>query len=290
MKIVFITDLHVKATSGVRTGDYLQDILRKLEWVAEYTNSIGGQCVIGGDVFDTATVTDVVKNQLISVLKKFDKTPYSIWGNHDMRYGGEDFNNMTSLGVLFVSEVLKELTYEDFGDFIMTGGRCPVETVGKPQIAVRHALINMPDTWAMQLDEFRTEDPCVVLMGHDHTSYSEPLLIGDNIRIYRPGSFTRTKRVAEDLRIPRVLVIDTDENMRVTSVAIPTARPTDDLFKLDVGMVEVEDATEAVSYDDLIERISGSSTRKLSFDECLQSVCEPDVIELIHRVENEMKK
>lgn len=290
MKIVFITDLHVKAQSGVRTGDYLQDILNKLEYVVDYTNSIGGQCVIGGDVFDSSTVHDAVKYKLISVLKKFDKVPYCIWGNHDMRYGGEDFNDMTSLGTLFVSGVLNELVYEDFGDFVMTGGRCKVETVGKPQIAVRHALINIPDTWSMTFEDFPTTDKCVVLMGHDHIDYGEPLVLGDNIRIYRPGSFTRTKRVNEDLRVPKMLVIDTDENFRVEYVYIDNARDCNEIFKLDVGMVEVEDVTEVVSYDDLIERIAGASTRKLSFDECLASVGTPDVIELVQRIENENKK
>ena len=289
MKLVFITDLHVKSQSGVRTGDYLADIISKLEYVVEYTNSIDGLCVIGGDIFDSSTVNDAVKHRLISTLRKFKHVPYAIWGNHDMRYGGADFNNMTSLGNLFVSGVLHELSYVDFGNFVLTGGGFKVETVGKPQIAVRHALLNMPDTWAMQLDDFTTEDKCIVLMGHDHTDYAEPLVIGDNIRVYRPGSLTRTKRVNEDLRIPRFLVIDTD-TFRVESFSIPVARDFNDLFKLDVGMVVTEDATEIASYDELIERISGSATKKLSFDECLSEVGGKDVVELIHRIEEEAKK
>ena len=289
MNLVFITDLHIKARSMVRTGDYLADILTKLEYVAEYTNSIDGLCVIGGDIFDSSTVHDAVKYKVISVLKKFNKTPYAIWGNHDMRYGGECFNDMTSLGTLFVSGVLNELVYKDFGGFVMTGGHGKVETVGKPQIAIRHDLLNMPDAWSLTFDDFTTTDKCIVLMGHDHVDYGEPLVIGDNVRVYRPGAFARTKRVNEDLRIPRVLVIDTD-NFRVTSQPIPVARCADELFKLDVGMMPTEDVASSISYDELIASISGSRSKSLSFDECLASVGDANVVDLIMRIESEGKK
>lgn len=287
-KVLFITDLHIKAESGVRVGNYLDDVLDKLDFVANYANENDCTTIFGGDIFDTSTLTDVVKNRLISTLRKFNKTPFTIWGNHDMRYNNHDFDEHTSLYNLLVSGVINLLDKVELDGCIIEGGVGEIDTFGRNHIAVRHGLLNKPDgVWCLSFDEISTLDNCVVLLGHDHTEYDDVKY--GNVTVVRPGSFSRVSREEGSMRNPQMVIIDT-RTLAIEKIPIKNAKPYKEIFKVDSKTVAKETKVEVASYDELIGRISCISSNGPTFEECLEKSNDEEVIELLKRINNERKK
>ena len=69
-KFIFITDLHITSTCSIRTGDVLEDICNKLDYVVKFANKHKMPIVIGGDIFDKPTVPDFVKGSAAKVFRK----------------------------------------------------------------------------------------------------------------------------------------------------------------------------------------------------------------------------
>ena len=51
MQFVFITDTHITSSSKVRTGDVVDDIAAKLQYVVDYCNNHDAILLHGGDLF-----------------------------------------------------------------------------------------------------------------------------------------------------------------------------------------------------------------------------------------------
>lgn len=280
MRFVFVTDLHFKASCGSRTGDLLTDLCTKLQWVIDYCNANGAVLLLGGDVFDRASVSDEVKVRVFSILRRCVGGVVGICGNHDRLYDNPDFNYKTSWQVLVESGLVRDLAEGDidFGGCVVSCG-LPVVDKGKPSLQLYHGFLNREDG----LNTFSFSDiadvyhDCLVLLGHDHQVYSDAEY-SDCVRIVRPGSFQRCKR--DECHVPSVVDISLDGGRWVYSrVIIPVARDIDGLFiTQDVGKV---DSYITGSYDDIIRQLSSVGTGDVSFRELLGSVAAPDVCEYL---------
>lgn len=278
-KILFITDLHIKAECGVRTGNYLDDIISKLEWVVSYSNKNKCIPVFGGDIFDASTVSDTVKNRVIQTFCGFETVPYVIWGNHDMRYNNHNLDEQTSLYNLIVSGVLRVLDKVEIDGCMLNGGIGGIETYGMRQIAVRHAFLNIPDgVWSISFNEMETLDECLLLLGHDHSEHDD--VEYGNVKVIRPGSFGRVKRGDENKRNPQIVVIDT-KDLSYEKIRIETARDHTMIFKVDSTTVAKENKTEVVGYDELIKRISCMKSETITFEECLEKAGDEEVVSFV---------
>lgn len=86
MKLIYIADLHLRPTAPInRKDNYVEAQFKKLDFVIDYTNKVGGKLLIGGDVFDRASnhPSWFLNRVMHSFMKCYEHT-YLIPGNHDL--------------------------------------------------------------------------------------------------------------------------------------------------------------------------------------------------------------
>lgn len=223
-KILFVGDVHLKGSTPIsRKDNYSETILRKLEWVKGYADSIECKNIIFlGDIFDTVNTSLQYFSLCLSTFKQIVDSGinlYTIVGNHDIRYDSIDTLPVTPLGILVKSEAIKlldELVIDDtyikgvhYTDFpsrnlsdtslfsIMVAHRFYEAAFNEEPIS-RHNVID----WCFD----------AYILGHDHRPYVTVEIEENNkhIRVLRPGSLARNSSDQYNrLRKPRVLVFDT---------------------------------------------------------------------------------
>lgn len=276
--LVFITDLHFKASSGTRTGDLLTDLVDKLSWVVGYCNSVDASLLIGGDFFDRPSVPDVVKNRVAPILMQVRNGVYGISGNHDRLYDNPAFNYKTSWMTLVSTGVVRDVDSGDIdlGDVVLSS-RVPIEDKGKPCVFMYHGFLNKDDG----RNTFRFTDigehgnELLICLGHDHKVY-EPLVFDSRTVILRPGSFQRCVRAEESERQPELVHIVVDNGKISYNNIEIDCRDWRLIFGTKEGGVSRSEVH--ASYDDVIKQISGASKTQLSFEDVLRSVGSDDVV------------
>lgn len=281
-RFIFITDLHITSTCNVRTGDVLDDICKKLEYVVDYSNRRDMPIVIGGDVFDKPTVPDFVKAVVARVFRKAEKPIYTISGNHDTLYNNDEFNVRTSYNLFCETGLFEDFTGKtlDLGGCLLTN-ELPLVTHGKPTVCVYHGFWNVEDgRWNCKTSDVNgTTDETVVLLGHDHTVYADEQPTG-NVRVVRPGSFLRGIRVDEQNRVPNMVVVerrDGEWQIRYEPIKCRAASEIFTAKQYAMKPTEVRD-----SYADIIERLKTAKTGEMTLEDALGQVTEREVIDYIN--------
>lgn len=278
-QFVFITDLHLTSSSRVRTGDVVEDLAAKLQFVADYCNHNACALLIGGDLFDKPSVPDFVKSRIAPILMSIEKGVYSIPGNHDLLYSNSEFTYKTSYFVWVSHKVITDV-YEDidFGDVVLSS-QLPLTDKGKPQIVLRHGFLNKEDgPWTVMFDQLITSDPTYVLLGHDHVVY-DPVSITEKVKVFRPGSFLRGIRNDESNRQPCLLHIRVrDGKLQNKLVPIP-CRDAYEIFR--TKEQSVSKSEQHHTYDVIIDQIRNAQKSDLTFEDAISKVATPDVSEFI---------
>lgn len=286
MDYVFITDLHFKSSSKVRSGNVLEDMVRKLKFVVDYCNSYDAALLLGGDIFDKSTVPDFVKSEIAPVLTKVKNGVYAIPGNHDRLYDNPEYNFKTSYNVLVSHGVIEDLTTIDFGDVILTS-EVPVVTKGKPQIVVFHGFLNIEDGRStFHFTDIQTTDNCVVCLGHDHVEY-ETLQYNDTVKIIRPGSFHRDTRVETNFRTPKLVHLRVKDGKILSKFVPIECRDFNEVFT--AKETKITKAQQHDTYEAIIEHIRNAQVTDLTFEQAMSQVAEPDVVEFAIQVLTEEK-
>lgn len=279
MEFVMITDTHFMNSSRVRTGDVLEDLATKLEFVRDYCNEHNCILLHGGDMFNTPSVPDTVKNRLFPIFASFNNDVYAIPGNHDELYNSYDHINKTSYQTLVSSGLIKDLYNKtiDLGECILTSQK-PLITRGKPQICLYHGFLNQDDgNWTFYFQDINTQDPTYILLGHDHVVY-DPLQFLPNVKIIRPGSFHRQTRQAEHLRQPVLVHIRIkDGKLQFKRVEIATARPFSEIFT--AKETNITKAQQHDSYEDIIKQIRDARVGEMTFTQALQQVAPETIVD-----------
>lgn len=294
--VVFITDTHFMRTARVRTGDFLEDCAVKLQWVQEYCNT--NKCVLvhGGDLFNTPSVPDEVKNRIFPIIAGFKYGFYAIPGNHSILYNSYDYMHKTSYQTLVSTGLITDFTNQtlDMGDWILTNQK-PVITRGKPQIGVFHGFLNQEDdNWTFNFQDITSTDPLYVCLGHDHVKY-EPICWMSNTKIFRPGSFVRQTRQEESFRQPEILHIRFRNGKLVhKDIPIGTARHYDEIFN--AKEVVISKAQQQGAYDAIIAQIRNASAGDTTFPQALSQVASEPVQQFAmkllteYRIESQSKR
>ena len=284
---VVITDTHFSASSNVRSGDLLEDLSKKLQFVVDYCNKCDAQLLHAGDLFDKATVPDLVKTKLAPILMKLKYPMLCIQGNHDLLYNNTEFTYKTSLGLWDSHGVINSLQgSQDFGEVIVTS-EVPITAKGKPQIVLYHGFLNKEDgKWSLKFTDIQTKESTMIVLGHDHCQYDD-IQYTSNVRIIRPGSFTRTNRASENQRHPQLVHIRLSGDKLVSKkVAIPS-RAWEEVFK--TKEVKITKSQQHNSYEDVINLIRQSQSNDLSLKDALSQVASPEVVEFAMQVLEEEK-
>lgn len=281
MDLVGIIDPHASSRSNIRTGDILEDVNKKLTFVVDYCNANDATLMIAGDVFDKNQVLDVVKNRIAANLKRLKYKALVIPGNHDLRYNNPDQLEYTSIGNLIITGVVELLTTIDYEDFRITSVK-PLETIGKPQIAMFHGFLNVDDGLnSVYFTDLTTQDPCLCLLGHDHVEY-EPLLVG-TVKVIRPGSFLRGIRNDTNIREPKMVHMRINKDgVKHKLVPITVGRDCAEIFK--TKKVTISKAQQVETYEKIINQIKESQSADMTLKAALELVTTPEVVQFIESV------
>ena len=199
--IAVVGDLHLhSSTPQSRIDDYADtcckklSILRKemLEYKCKYL-------ICPGDIFHVYRErTDFEYNVIQEFLKfKYDGIRvFIINGNHDISNDRIDTIDKSSLGILYLTNVVEPFTDIKFGDKIEVTGVPfpteipPVKDVSKFNICVCHKFYDMlSDKDTLKKEDVKDLGYNVYVMGHDHVVYDLERVY--NSYIVRPGSFMR---------------------------------------------------------------------------------------------------
>ena len=268
---VFITDLHLTTSAGVRTGDPLQDCLDKLSYVIDYANTSGARILIGGDVFDNPTVPYEAYTKVCNVLRRAKEVPLAIKGNHDQLFRCDDNDRKTTLFNAFQMGVLEELSGTiDLGPCYVTSDKSLVNR-DKPQILVFHGFLNIKDgKHTLYADDLvGVTTPTIVLLGHDHVEY-DPVTLG-SCTVYRIGSMFRNRRVETSDRAPKMLDIRVTSSGFVTKLMEIPCRPVAEIFRETVGKSEKVEETDYMSLISELKEVSGEDLKLMSVVERVAS-------------------
>jgi DNA repair exonuclease SbcCD nuclease subunit len=112
MKLIAISDIHVRATAPInRKDDYVEAQFRKLRQVIDYANEIGAPILSAGDLLDKPTIPYWLFNRLTRELRRLDREFYVIPGNHCLKGHTLDALNEGALQSLSETGAIELLTF-----------------------------------------------------------------------------------------------------------------------------------------------------------------------------------
>lgn len=285
VRLFFITDLHITTTCSSRVDSPLDAIIGKLQWVVDYCNRNSASLVMGGDIFDTPTVTFEAYNALVSVLRNVRCGVYVVWGNHDMLYRSVENNRKCTLYTLIESGVVKELctgTDVILGSELALTSSLPLRTRQIPQVLVYHGFLEQRDgLFTVTMSDLlgcESGGMSLVLLGHDHTKYDD-VVLPNGVTVVRCGSFFRNRRDESCRRqVYGVLVECSNGFIQHTLVEVP-ARAPDEVFASKSSQQVADAQLGEVNYDALISSLrSSTGSQDLTFREALCAVAEQAVV------------
>ena len=269
-------------------GNYFEDLCKKLVFFVDSANKMNAVPVCSGDFFDTPSVPDVVKTQLIGILKNLWTPLITVTGNHDRLYGSDERFTRTSLSVMAEAGVLEILnnTVREYPDcyLVPIGPGFPLIPRDKPQLALGHGFFNQVDGLnTIMIQDLQSDGDNVVILGHDHCYY--PPHLYRNTWVLRPGSFARGVRNDSADRIPIMVLVEPAGEQRFKEIPIDVASPVELIFR---GKVSVIKKSE-VSYEALIEQIKTTALEELSLKNLLDTVADEETVGYVMNTLNQIQ-
>jgi len=240
MSVIFFGDPHFDAQTPVsRIDNYAEASLQRLKDILSLAKQNQVQHVMTtGDFFDKYEVSFTYLNEIISVLKDFEKENIIVWsliGNHDLPYNNMSYFKNTPLNTLFTSGLVRHLKkFNEFEDFNVYGiDFTNAEAIkdmqvdkSKTNILIMHYATE--NTVPGESINEGLEKFDFVISGHDHMYY--PLLILDSgTKVFRPGSLLR--RTKEAYNLTRDIVICLFKDKAMTEVKLPNVKPAAEIFR-----------------------------------------------------------
>lgn len=242
-KIIFIPDVHLQEYSPrSRKDNYPSVVLDKLSWVADYANANDAICIFLGDIFNAVNMPMIYMYRCIEVFKKFNKTPYTVIGNHDVPRNNQEMMDRSPLGLLEKVGLINYLQhYEVEGSTVIEGFHYTQQVgptkqltdtkVPMKKICVAHLFYENP----FDLEHNLTVSDCVNLgydyyiLGHDHTRYD--VVEAPGYKVFRIGSLTRGTANENQMARDNVYILeyDTDKDTFI-EVSVPCEKARD-VFK-----------------------------------------------------------
>jgi DNA repair exonuclease SbcCD nuclease subunit len=234
MKIVFATDLHLRYTAPVSRNDdenYFKNILNKIKYLIDFSNSNCDLIIFGGDIFDKPDIPYSLLITFIKELKNSKKPILSIIGNHDIYGYNGDSINKSAIGVLFENKIIKKLDNIVFENekIRIKGIHCFSELIlndykeGYYNIAVIHKPItNLPIPNAIKINDIaETNKYNLLLCGDIH----QPLeYIHANSIILNPGSLARTSIIDKDRDVCFYYIAIENNRIEYKKIKVPFER------------------------------------------------------------------
>ena len=263
--IALVGDLHITYRVRSRKDFYLDSILDKLSYICKSNDLV----ILLGDFFHTSSVSDHIKDYVVTRLKPYASKLFSIIGNHDIISYNADKNmfSRTSINLLNNIGLLKlfnsihvngalDIDSVSFLDYSRESIIVPkINRVdGSVKILVGHMFFNSEADSEMSLfeDNFSNSDYFdYIILGHDHAPAT--YLLNGKTQVIIPGSLARNTSHQYNLqRIPSYCRYDCVTGVVTIEDLSMIAKPSVDIFKdsyLDIS--ECEDSDGRVSLENI---------------------------------------
>lgn len=279
MKLLYLQDSHIKGINPInRKGDYYQDVMTKIKEVIALSQELKVDKVIhGGDLFDSANVSNVMIDEFIDLVESVGIEWQILPGNHDEIGHNWELSKGSSLAHIFRrSVIINELTllpdvkkfdsvlqgfeyYHNIEQDIKEKGLV-CKTKGKGfKIAVLHALVTpkpfLPQVMHIPIKDIKT-DFNVVLVAHNH--YGWGIKGYNGVKFINIGCIGRTG--IDEVKItPTVAYIDT-ETQEIRLIPLKTAKKSSEVF--DIEKVEIAKKFEQ-NIDNFIKSLDSTKFQSL---------------------------
>lgn len=296
MKLVYISDLHLRPTAPInRKDDYVETQFSKLDFLIDKTNEVDGVLVIGGDVFDRAcNHPSWFVNRVIKALNRATKRVEVIPGNHDLiGHSLETFeaNTIATLNFSDSVSVFTEHSVLFYGKSqlhcIPFGSEIRVMPPSLMDDTCPHRIIVMHEPVFENSVPFYMKDGVTVAELEAKYPGYDLYLVGDihipcqKSKTLVSGSMMRMTTVQKEQK-PRFYIIDT-ETLDVETVFFPIE---DDVWKLEL---EVETSSEfKEELKDLAQALADSSDG-IDYPTAVKSIVKPELWNTFDRLINEYK-
>ncbi|MCK9542957.1 MAG: metallophosphoesterase [Novosphingobium sp.] len=246
MKFVYFSDSHIAGKNSVnRLGDYFSDCMAKLdECITIYKKEKCSFMIIGGDIFNSNTVSNSVVDEFLDRIEKNNINVKVIYGNHDLVNCNLEMSKSTSLAHMMRRS--KNITlldeYEDNTcfikginykhnieeDFCISGLNC--KETDKFKIIIPHAFISLkefPFATHIVASKLKTNAD-VVLCSHFHHDWGIETV--NNVKFVNLGAFGRLS-IAEHGHMPKIALVDTQTRL-IDIIQLSSAKKGSEIFDL----------------------------------------------------------
>lgn len=197
-KVAVVGDVHLQSTTPrSRRDNYFMSTITELDKIF----SVNDIMLFLGDVFDTPILSGKHLYQFINLIKyytKLGKKFYTIVGNHDLYSYNIDSIPKTSLGLMFITGLIKNLKRIKIHDVLVDGMYFypkvkpnPRLDYDKTSILLGHYFyeFNLDPEYSLTEDMIKDMNYDYVLLGHDHKPYPEKKI--GKTKLLRGGSIAR---------------------------------------------------------------------------------------------------
>lgn len=268
MKFLVSTDWHLSSiTPSSRIDNFTEAAFKKVDWVLNYCKENDMVLLLVGDLFNTPTQPDYIKNRLKEMILSYGVQVISIAGNHDLFYYNEDMLERTSLQAIVSPGVVTYLGKTN--KVVKIGGTTIVAHVfgeefptglDKDTIVLSHTFYNYgkEDKLSTTKVDVHKCGAGWCCFGHDHNRY-ELEQCGESI-VVRTGALTRGTSHTEN-RVRKICVGVIDTVTRKTEyIDIPFVHEFKEVFR-EKYIVEREQKT--VSFDEIQRFIESMRDAKM---------------------------
>ena len=245
-KFLYSSDMHGRGRNSVnRLGSYFDDWLLKVdECIDIYKKNESTFWLIGGDLFDSNTVSNSVVDEFVDRIESNDVLVKVIFGNHDLVNCNIEMSKSTSLAHILRRspnfELLETLTGNDCvikgfnyqhnieEDIVKT--KMNFLKTDKFKIAVPHAFIclkKFPFATHILAEDIDTNAD-LVLCSHFHQDWGIETV--NNTQYLNLGAFGRLS-IAEHKHMPKVAVVNTSTR-KIDIIQLTSAKKGKDIFDL----------------------------------------------------------
>lgn len=257
MRMLFFTDTHVRGTNPQnRKDNFVETVFLKIEEVFDIAKKNNVDILLhGGDIFDRPDIAPSLVRDFIILIDKYSLPIYAVAGNHDMFGQNPDTLNRTMLGLLDGAGLIKllrpgeKLFFKEGNKIIQLTGQhyfygIDSDSSKKSYVVkkdpdvdiaihiVHGMLLEKPFFEGMAytlIEDILDTEADITLSGHYHSGFATKRI--DNKYFINPGSLVRINNsVNELLRMPKVILLDLEDEIKIKEHYLETALPGEDVL------------------------------------------------------------
>jgi DNA repair protein SbcD/Mre11 len=257
MKFLFFTDSHIRGTTPRNRKDNFYETLKnKFYEIKILSDELDVDYILhGGDWFDRPDISPAIVREFAIIFKSFQKTIYTVAGNHDIFGHNPETIGRTMLGLIEGIGIINLINSNE--EVILEKAGVRVQITGQPynyeidsenfknyyivkkredvkySINIVHGmLLNKPFYEGIQytlIEDIKETEADITLAGHYHSGFGTIKI--DSKYFINPGSIVRVANsISEIKRKPMVIYIELGKEIDIREIELKTALPGEEVL------------------------------------------------------------